>query len=274
VRLGAAMLLTATGCGGGGPAQLDAALVDATLVHVGDFEAAGAFDPGTTYPQFSTNIDTCEHDQTCATDSLELVTSPVRAGTRAVRVTLTAGDAQDTGGTRAELQTSGLFEQTLEEDYWYGFAIYLPEAWGDDPNDRKVVHQWHTARKQPGSSPILGLRLRGATWQLTRELADDESATTLWEGAAARGRWTDWVLHVRWSPAANGRLEVWRDGEQLLDETAANMHPGTSAGGHYQKFGMYGEFDGDLTERVLYYDELRVAVGPAGYALVDPGAAR
>ena len=176
-------------------------------------------------------------------------------------------------GTRAELQTKEQFVQTLDEDYWYGLSIFVPDDWVVDEDDQKVVLQWHTEGDQPGSSPILGLRLRGADWQLTRELGADGGnlpAEELWRAPFATGAWTDWVMHVRWSPGDAGEVRVWQGRELVYADAGPNMHPDTTAGGHYQKFGMYGTFGGAVDERTLYYDELRVAVGPSAFALVAP----
>jgi hypothetical protein len=241
----------------------------ANLVFTGDFEAAGDFAYGGTYSQFSSNVDTCEHDKTCATDSMAIVGSPVRRGARAVRITLRSTDTQSTSGTRAEIQTGSHYTTTLEEDYWYGFSIFVPSDWVFDASDMKVVHQFHTGGGNPGASPIVGLRIRGSSWLLTTE-KDSDTAVTLWSAPVERGVWTDFVLHVRWSPTTTGRLETFHQGKLVYAETGRNMDPGTTSGGHYQKLGLYGSFGGAVKERTLYYDEVRVAKGAGGYAAVAP----
>jgi hypothetical protein len=254
---------SATGGGGTGGG------LDGELIFVGDFEAPGDFEPGGTYSQFSPNIDSCEHDEMCDTDSLAIVTSPVRGGERAVRMHLKDGDKQGTTGTRVELQTGSHYETTLEEDFWYGWSIHVPEEWVFDPDDMKVVHQWHTASGQPGNSPIIGLRIKGSEWLITREL-DDDTAIPLWTGPVEKGVWTDWVMHIRWSPGDAGTFTAWKNGTKEYDEVAQNMATGTSDGGQYQKFGLYGSFGGRVSERTFYYDEVRVAKGPDAYLLVAP----
>jgi hypothetical protein len=251
----------------GAEAALDAA--SAELIFVGDFEAPGDFELGGTYSQFSSNVDTCEHDQTCTTDSLAIVTSPVRAGARALRITLRKGDTQKTPGTRAEIQTGSHYVTTLDEDFWYGWSIYVPTDW-QDGTDQKVVHQWHTGGGNPGGNPIIGLRIDSGKWRITRELTEG-TPDPLWEGVAVkRAVWTDWVMHIRWSPSSTGHFTAWMNGELVYSEDAANMHAETGSAAHYQKLGMYGSFVGSVTERVLYYDEVRVAKGPDGFALVSP----
>lgn len=247
----------------------DGGAIDAELIFVGDFEDPGDFTSGGVYSQFDDNIDTCEHDMTCARDSMSIVTSPVRGGARALRIELHSEDVQDTSGTRAEVQTREQYTTSLEEDYWYGFSIFVPADW-EDGTDQKVVHQWHTGGTNPGGSPIIGLRIRAGAWQITREFVEGD-AIELWDGGAVeKGEWTDFVLNVRWSVGATGHFTTWRNGEMVYTEAGPNMNAGTTTGEHYQKMGMYGTFSGPVTERVLYYDEVRVARGPGGYALVAP----
>jgi hypothetical protein len=242
---------------------------DGTLRWTGDFEVPGDFASGGTYPQFSANIDSCEHDETCATDSLAIVTSPVRGGSRAVRMRLRDGDVQGTSGTRVELQTKDRYTTALRQDYWYGWSIFLPADWALDPDDTKVVHQWHTASGQPGGNPIVGLRIKGSSWTITTEKDAEGDATTVATTPARRGVWTDFVMHLRWSPGSDGLVEVWKDGVKWYAAAGANMAAGTTLP-PYQKFGMYGSFTGAVSERVLYYDSLKVATGPSAYALVAP----
>jgi hypothetical protein len=241
----------------------------AALIFVGDFEAPGDFEYGGTYSQYSNNVDTCEHDKTCTTDSLAIVTSPVRGGSRAVRVTLKAGDVQDTSGTRAEIQTGSHYDTTLEEDFWYGWSIQVPVEW-ETGTDQKIVHQWHTGGNNPGGSPIIGLRIVGGAWRITREFEEGDTITVWQGGPVDKGVWTDWVMHIRWSPSTTGHFTAWMNGTQIHTEDGQNMNAGTTTGEHYQKLGMYGSFSGPVTERTLYYDEVRVAKGLDGYALVKP----
>jgi hypothetical protein len=243
---------------------------DGTIIFVGDFEVPGDFVPGGTYPQFSTNIDTCEHDMMCTTNSLEIVTNLARGGAHSVRITLRNTDVQSTSGTRAELQNGSFYTTALEQDYWYGWSIYVPSDWELLAGQMSVVHQWHTGGGNPGPSPIIALRIRDTNWQITRELVDGGGTIPLWSGAVTRGVWTDWVMHIRWSTGATGRFETWQNGASVYSETGQNLATGTTTSGHYEKFGLYGTLVAPITERVLYYDEIRVATGPDAYGLVAP----
>ena len=72
-----------------------------------------------------------------------------------------------------ELQTKGEYETVLDEDFWYGWSIYVPADWVFDANDQKVVHQWHTASGQPGDSakPISGQATTSPPGQVHQDTA-------------------------------------------------------------------------------------------------------
>ena len=256
----------------GDAATGDSGGTNGEIVFIGDFEPPGNFEYGGTYSQFSPNVDTCEHDEMCDTDSFEIVADPVRGGSRSLRITLREGDEQQTSGTRAELQTQTHYDHAIDEDFWYGWSIFIPNEWVFDPDNKMTFHQWHTGPGQPGTSPIIGLRIRGSRWYITRELWDDNTSVTLWQDDqdVARGVWTDWVMHVRWSTGDNGAFTVWQNGIEVYSDTGPNLAAGTSEGNHYQKFGLYGVFGDIVDELVCYYDEVKVATGPDAYFLVAP----
>lgn len=239
---------------------------EADLHFVGDFESGDASGWG---------------EELCCSHSMEVVTSPVRAGNHAARFEIRQGDPTEAGGHRAELRLDNA--QTGGE-YWYGFSVYLPADWnytgGDDPYDWLILAQWHG---QPDSgedwrSPPLDLRINQDTWLVkcrhdaAKITTSNPESTILWEadGTQDAGRWTDWVFHVKWSYAADGFVQVWKNGVQVLD------HSGPCAfnddEGPYFKMGMYLSPDQDRS-RTVFHDEVRV--GGAGSSLQEvspPGA--
>ena len=64
------------------------------------------------------------------------------------------------------------------------------------------------------------------------------------------------MIHIRTGAAHRGLLEVWRNGEQIVDyEGAIGYRPG--GGIHYWKFGIY-ENAADDTTRIVEYANMRV----------------
>lgn len=247
------------------------------LLHTVDFEVDGDFDPGGTYPQVDDNIDTCEHDETCETNSLDIVEAPepVRAGLRAVKVTFAEGDQQNTSGTRAEMKLSDFFTHEYDVDFWYGFSVFIPEDWDLAEQDHSNVFQIHGG-EGPGSSPVIGIRVGdNGNWLITTErngTPDRQITDELGTTPVEKGVWTDWVMHAKWSAQDDGVLEIWKGGDEVVSlQNWRTLHPDTETEQPtpllYVKFGYYG-VDRD---RVLYYDEVRIAKGTGDLTgLVSP----
>ncbi len=250
---------------------------DGTLLHVVDFEARGDFEPGGVYSQVDENVDTCEHDETCETNSLDIIEGPepVRAGLRAVKVTFAEGDEQNTSGRRAEMKLTDFFTHEYDVHFWYGFSVFIPEEWELAEQDHSNVFQIHGG-EGPGSSPVIGVRVGDdGNWLITTErngTPDEQITDELGTTPVQKGVWTDWVMHAVWSAQDDGVLEIWKGGEKVVDlQGWRTLHPDTEADQPtpllYVKFGYYGE-DRD---RVLYYDEVRIAKGDGDLtALVSP----
>ncbi len=162
---------------------------------------------------------------------------------------------------------------------WYGFSIFIPADWVANRRKDEVVAQWHASpdrdKGEPWRSPPLAVRTKGNGWEVTciwdskpLSIPRVEGSTTIWRGNIAKGRWTDWVFHVRWSYGDDGLVEVWKNGELLKHREGPNCY--NDKGGLYFKWGIYHT----LENRVLYNDELRIADGKAGYEAVAPPGSR
>jgi hypothetical protein len=100
---------------------------------------------------------------------IRIVDEPVRSGGHAVRFDV----PRRLGSFRSELALSPV---PLFSDYWYGFSIFIPADWIDDPQDGDIVAQWHGSfgedKKQfkvegdgKGRPPV-ALSLHGDHWEL------------------------------------------------------------------------------------------------------------
>ncbi len=201
-------------------------------------------------------------------DSIRIVTSPVRAGRFAAQTLLRATDPEVSGGQRAEFsdgKRSGLIE--MGRDYWYGLSIFVPEDFRSVPDADAVLFQWHT--QQGGPSPVLAIRVKDDIWRITSD-ATPEKRRTLARLPLAKGRWVDWVVHVKWSEKAEGFWTIWKDGVQVVDERQiVTQYP--EALGPYAKFGQYHSVSKEVPQNVVFFDEYRIA-GPGGsYEQVAPG---
>lgn len=198
-------------------------------------------------------------------DSLTVVTSPVRAGKHAARTLLRATDPEVNSGQRAEFSDSKKDTKIeMEKDYWYGLSIFIPSEFVAPTKSNAVLFQWHT--QQGGPSPVLAIRAGNNDWIITGNAT--EKRRTLAKIPFEKDRWTDWVVHVRWSAEKKGFWTIWKDGVKVVSERdIITQYP--EALGPYAKFGQYHSV-GEVPQNVVYFDEYRVA-GPEGsYAVVAP----
>ncbi len=198
-------------------------------------------------------------------DSLTLVTTPVRAGKFAVKTLLRASDPEVNGGQRAEFSDGRRTTKIeMDKDYWYGLSIFVPEDFQAPTKSNAVLFQWHT--QQGGPSPVLSIRVREGEWLINGNAT--AKRRTLARLPLVKGRWTDWVVHVRWSAKPDGFWTIWKDGTEVVNERdIITQYP--EALGPYAKFGQYHSV-GEAAQNAVYFDEYRVA-GPGGsYALVAP----
>jgi len=183
---------------------------------------------------------------------IRIVDDPVRAGRHALRSEV----PRRLGSFRSEIALSGV---PLFSDYWYGFSIFIPPDWVDDPQDGDIVAQWHGSfgedKKQfkvegdgKGRPPV-ALTLHASDWQVAvnsssavvkdaKDWANYGSKREQFSlGRFRKGAWTDWVFHMRWSYKPDGQLEIWQDGKLVLSHTGPNCY--NDPNGPYFKIGIY-----------------------------------
>jgi hypothetical protein len=178
----------------------------------------------------------------------------------------------------------------IGKEYWYGFSIFLPDDYIPD-RIWEIVAQWHAVpdfkQGEQWRNPVLALSTTGGRWGwVTRWDAKRntfESGKRQYGGQREfdlgpyqRNVWTDWVVHVRWSYKSDGFLQVWKNGEKVIDQTGPNAF--NDAKGPFFKMGLYKGWqkpevrDDAVTKRVLYHDEFRMAGPDATYEDVSPGS--
>ncbi|MGW9440034.1 heparin lyase I family protein [Streptomyces sp. NPDC055607] len=195
----------------------------------------------------------------------EIVTSPVRDGSYAARFQLDASDPLVSNGKRSEITQQD--NQPLDVERWYGFSLHLPSTWTYDTS-AEIVSQWHQCDADcSGGSPPLALLTDEGRWKV------DFRGDIIDLGAYATAKWTDWVFHVKWRTDGAGVLEVWRDGTRVLTRTGATHDGGPRS--PYFKFGIYkwdwNKGPTDTSQRVMFYDSLRIGDARATYDDVKPG---
>lgn len=213
---------------------------------------------------------------------------PARRGRRSARVVL------DRDSSRVPYRTEmlpnptgrGAWRAEVGGTYWYGFSIHLPSDYAKDPL-WEIVTQWHDA-PDPGETyrnPILSLSTTNDAWTLhnkwdyrriTPSTGQRYTGSMTWHlGPLRKGRWTDWVVQVKWSYTSTGFLNVWKDGRKVVSRRGPNCF--NDRQGPNLQMGMYKGWKenqrrwwGPVSRRVLYMDEVRIGDFRATYRDVAP----
>jgi hypothetical protein len=177
---------------------------------------------------------------------LQIVSNPVRHGSGALKVTVNQyDDAINTGNDRAELVNAKPLE-TEGTEFFYGWSVmFAPDF--PSANTWQLFTQWH--HDGLNGSPPLEMYVVGEEIRL--RTGGTEPA--VWKAPLQRGKWQDFILHVKWSSDPDkGFVELYQNGEVVLERTAmATMLPGMR---NYLKMGLYR--NRSVTERgVVYFDD-------------------
>ena len=187
--------------------------------------------------------------QQVAPDRLQVVDSPARQGKHALRVEVRQGDDPlNASGDRAELVWAPVEKEGNDRYYAWStmWAADFPSVatW-------QAFTQWH----QTGDTgtPPLEMYVNGESMYL----AIGPAETVVWTHPLERGKWHDFILHVKWSAdPAVGSVELWYDGQQVLRQTSgATMLAGMD---NIMKQGLYRN-DTIAQTGVLYHDGMTVA---------------
>ena len=211
-------------------------------------------------------------------ESFELVSNIKREGVSSGRFQLNKNDPDIAYSKRAEMSQR---KEIVQPEGWYGFSNFFPSSYTSDPTP-EIVAQWHdlpdfgeeTDRSNSNSIMVENGKL---IWQVrwdTRFLMPDnipEGLLNIVIGDVPKNKWIDWVVHIKYSHTNTGILEVWMDGEKVIDRQ--NMPNSYNDKAYpFFKFGIYKWKWGTATsQRVIYYDEVRVGDENSSYDKVNPG---
>ncbi len=168
----------------------------------------------------------------------EVVHAPeARAGKHVMKSVLTKASKVR---NRTEVSVSDkIVNFDVGKEYWIGISIRLGEDFRDtsDFNDQGMLLQWHYRdwlhTEVPDAQPLL-LRYQNDKVHVQSEVL---SETYMAASPPAYGEWVDWVIHVKFDDK-DGIIQVWRNGEQIVDWTGDN-HQIEKHEGAYMKFGLY-----------------------------------
>lgn len=116
------------------------------------------------------------------------------------------------------------------QERWYGARVLIPHDWVFDSNSANdIVLQWHAI---PGNGkatyPNLEISAGNTSWYIRQSYGSAQTKPTRTnhklDDPIKAGEWVSWVIHAKWSPDANGILQIWKDGKLVKDCTGINVY--------------------------------------------------
>ena len=199
-----------------------------------------------------------------AEGALTMQSEQVRFGQRAARITIHPHDpnpeSSSDGTERDELQEADACNVKENETYAYEFSLFIPKEFPVVPK-RLVLAQWkqrHGKARVSVDNPLVALRYKGGELSITIQ-TQAKKVVHYRTMDDIKGRWLDFVCHIRHSRNKDGIVRVWMNGSEILDFRGATAYsedfgypPGAS---FYFKMGLYRD---DMIEPMtIYIDEFR-----------------
>jgi len=213
-----------------------------------------------------------------ADHSFQIEGNIIREGSTSGRFEINEDDPQIWGGNRTEMSQA---QSSTRNEGWYGFSQFFPASYTSDSTE-EVIGQWHVqadegeaTNRSPSNALIASEgRLKWMLrWDADRIMEDGYSDGLIYIdlGVIPKNKWIDWVVHIKYSHTNTGLLEVWKDGEKVINrQNMPNTYNDTAY--PYLKFGVYKwEWGPVFSQRVIYYDEVRIGNENSNYDEVKPG---
>jgi hypothetical protein len=231
----------------------------ANLIFEETFEGSDAW-----YPNYDLK------ERFAGSHSFNQVTSPVFSGSKSGRFELRNTD-ELSSGTRAEVRFPEVTSSELHR--WYSFALYLPSADYKYDSEDEVLNQWHQGS---GYSPSISLRTKADKfWLYVKPTTSTTEKIDL--GTIQKDKWNTFVYHIKHSSGSDGILELWINGNKVVNRSGANMYK-IEGSIEYPRFniGIYksawnGDNTSETSKRVLYYDQFRLGNEKATYSEMSAG---
>jgi Polysaccharide lyase len=206
------------------------------------------------------------NSQHCCDYSLQQSQDRATAGSNSLRLEIRSTDQQTSSSIRSELTQDA---ESVGTERWYGFNMYL-ENWVDD-NAGEHVFQWHPDNTT--GTATASLWTSGGRYVFVTNSGDVSAGNEYTDiGPILSDQWVSWVIHVKWASDNTGIMQVWKNGALMINKSKMVTAPpiGTYFKLGINKFG-WGSQASTATERVLYFDDLRIGNAKAKYEDVKPG---
>jgi Polysaccharide lyase len=201
----------------------------------------------------------------CCTYSVLQSAERVKGGSNSLKIEVRNSDPLTNGSIRSEVASNS---DPLNVDRWYGFSMYLRD-WADDDAGENVF-KWHPDNNDTGSMSM-SLRTTGGRFTYVTSNTGTRANTDSTDiGPVISNKWIDFVIRIRWATDNTGLLQVWMNGNQVINRSGVKTAAGTS----YFVLGInkygWGVQPSAVTKRILYFDEIREGGASATYNDVAP----
>lgn len=164
----------------------------------------------------------------------------------AARFEIRPGDTA-ASGNRTEARAPSAADVKEGDERWYQFSLKFDQNFQNPTGGWFIVMQWHAGS---GSPPLCVQVDKSGNLVLSNNTTNKSTPI----GPIQKGKWVDYVLHVKFSGGANAIAESWVNGQK-----SAGIHkePNMSSGSNYLKMGIYRDSK-ETINHVVYNDGLKI----------------
>ncbi|MCP3803228.1 polysaccharide lyase [Allokutzneria sp. A3M-2-11 16] len=153
------------------------------------------------------------------------------------------------GGERSEVSAGGSAGAGVKagDERWYEFSLRFDASFTNPRGGWFIPMQWHSG----SGSPPLALEVDNNG---TLHFANNRVNKRTEIGPIQKGRWVDYVLHVKFSPGSQALAESWVNG---VKQPGVHRVPNMAGDSNYLKMGIYRD-GGNSDTAILWHDGLRI----------------
>jgi len=160
------------------------------------------------------------------------------------------------------------------QDFWVGMRSFIAKTY---PSGNSLIN-FHITQIIPppydGPDMVLQITTKGS-WMFTvrrTPAVAPRNDLKVNLGMITRGKWTDWVIHFKRSTGKDGVAQVWKDGKLEVNYKGVTSQSNEPKG--LWKLGLYRgktvQSKHLEEEYKIYFDDVKIAVGPKQYETVRP----
>jgi hypothetical protein len=185
-------------------------------------------------------------------------TDPVNSVRKAFAFQVAPNDPLTSSSHRSELRFGNNIE--FNKTYWTAFSVFVRD-WGTLSSGDSALFgtQLHSGDDSSGYSPAFGLYTSNNGRNFQVQVRSKASSTTLRyaDRPIPFGRWVDVVMKFKQNTSGAGFLQVWYDGEQVVNHTGNLGFPVSAK--DYFKFGYYNWSSFNSNRKVMLRSPIVVA---------------